>query len=276
MSTSQDTQPTLAGWGTDSPTLDVTDTAKIPFQRLVRVELRKMMDTRAGMWLIISMAVVTALVMVIQLIVVLTQDLSVNYGDFIAGTTYSIGILLPILGILSLTSEWGQRTAMVSFTLEPRRAHVIAAKLACVVILAVASVLLALVFGAVANVLFGAFGGTVAWGFGINQFLGFLALQILGVLTGFALAALFLNSPAAIVGFFVYTWILPPLLGIGAALIDWFAKVQPWIDFSAAQLPLTDASMGGQEWAHLVVSGGIWLVLPLVLGLMRVLRAEVK
>jgi len=36
-------------------------------------------------------------------------------------------------------------------------------------------------------------------------------------------------------------------------------------------MPLT-----GDQWAHLVVSGILWLVLPLAVGLWRILRAEVK
>jgi hypothetical protein len=35
-------------------------------------------------------------------------------------------------------------------------------------------------------------------------------------------------------------------------------------------------SLSGEEWAHLVVSAAIWLVLPLAIGTWRVLRAEVK
>ena len=59
---------------TDTMTLDVSQTPAIPFSRLVKVELRKMVDTRAGRWLLISIAGLTALVLAIQLIVLLTQD----------------------------------------------------------------------------------------------------------------------------------------------------------------------------------------------------------
>ena len=34
--------------------------------------------------------------------------------------------------------------------------------------------------------------------------------------------------------------------------------------------------MTGEDWAHFAVSGFIWLVVPLVIGIWRVLRAEVK
>ncbi len=37
-------------------------------------------------------------------------------------------VLLPVLGIMLVTSEWGQRTAMVTFALEPRRRRVVWAK----------------------------------------------------------------------------------------------------------------------------------------------------
>ena len=49
------------------------------------VELRKMADTRAGRWLLISIAALTALVLIIQLAVVLGQDLDVDVPRLPAG-----------------------------------------------------------------------------------------------------------------------------------------------------------------------------------------------
>ncbi len=258
-------------------TFDVSGTPSLPFGRLVKVELRKTYDTRAGLWLLISMGLLTALVMTIQLAVVIVQDIRVGYSDFMTSTSFSIAILLPILGILLLTSEWGQRTAMVTFTLEPRRPRVIAAKLAVGAVLAVLSVVAALILGALANLLYGVLdAGSATWDLSLLEVLGFLLLQVLGILTGFALAALLLNSAAAIVIFMVYTFVLPGLFELGANLIGWFADLRPWIDFNTAQTPLVDATMTGQDWAYFAVSGVVWLVLPLALGLWRVLRAEVK
>ena len=260
-----------------STTLDLSDTSPIPFSRLVRVELRKSHDTRAGLWLLISMGLLTAVVMTIQLAVVVVQDIGVGYADFMTATSFSIAILLPILGILLLTSEWGQRTAMVTFTLEPRRPHVIVAKIVAGVVLAAAAVVAALLLGAMANLLYAALEGVSAtWDLSVLEVLAFLLLQIIGILTGFALAALLLNSAAAIVIFMIYTFVLSGLFELGAALMGWFADLRPWIDFNAAQTPLVDASMTGQDWAYFGVSGLLWLVLPLAIGMWRVLRAEVK
>jgi hypothetical protein len=97
------------------------------------------------------------------------------------------------------------------------------------------------------------------------------------MLVGFALASLTLNTAAAIVLFFVYQFVLPTLFAIGSELWDWFSDVAKWIDFGAAQNELFELSdMTGMEWAHLVVSGLIWLGIPFTLGLRRILRAEVK
>jgi ABC-2 type transport system permease protein len=259
--------------------LDISGTAPIPFSRLVRTELRKSYDTRSGLWLLISIGVVTALVMVIQLAVVVVQDLSVSYNDFLTSTSFSIGFLLPVLGILLLTSEWSQRTAMVSFSLEPRRGLVVLAKLVVGILYAVAAVVITLLLATLCTAVYGALSDIPAdWDFTVKQTLFFLLLQVIGMLTGFAFAALLLNSPAAIVLFFAYSFILPTIFGIGAELIGWFGDIHPWIDFNNAQVPLfdTDGTVSGEEWAQLAVSGVIWLVIPLAIGFWRVLRAEVK
>ena len=44
--------------------------------------------------------------------------------------------------------------------------------------------------------------------------------QTFAMLGGFALACLLLNTPAAIVAFFAYRYVLPTLLAIGSALMD--------------------------------------------------------
>ena len=257
--------------------LDISGTSPVPFSRLVRAELRKTYDTRAGMWLLICTAILTGVVMVIQLAVVVANDLRVSYNDFLTSTNFSIALLLPVIGILLLTSEWTQRTAMVTFSLEPRRPLVIWAKLVVGVALAIAAVLIALVLATICNLVYGALSDfPVEWDISVSHTLGFVLIQEIGMLTGFAFAALLLSSPAAIVLYMVYTFVLPVIFGLGAALMDWFATLQPWIDFSDAQGPLIDMTMTGKDWAQLAVSGSIWLLLPLVIGIWRVLRAEVK
>ena len=104
--------------------------------RLVAVELRKMVDTRAGFWLQVAMVAITVVVVVVRLLV----------GDAADHTFQSVldvglqpaAILLPVLGILLVTSEWSQRTGMITFALVPVRSRVLGAKLIASLVLAVA------------------------------------------------------------------------------------------------------------------------------------------
>ena len=87
---------------TTDRTLDVSGTSRVPFGRLIAVELRKMADTRAGRWLLISIAALTALVLAIYLAVIISNDLRVDFRDFMVAMNTPMGILLPVLGIISL------------------------------------------------------------------------------------------------------------------------------------------------------------------------------
>ncbi|WP_028642940.1 ABC transporter permease [Nocardioides sp. URHA0020] len=256
--------------------LDISSTTPTPFLRLVGVELRKSYDTRAGFWLLAVIGFLVLLTEGVVLAVTVTQDEAMSYGDFVAAAAFVTSILLPVLGIMLVTAEWGQRTAMVTFALEPRRPLVFLAKAVVGLILTLATIAMSLVVGLVCNLLYGVMEGGADWTFGWAGFFGFLITQSLAMLGGFALATLFLNTAAAIVVFFVYRWVLPGLIALGAALMDWFDRIAPWIDFQSAQGPLYDMSLSGEEWGQLLVSGFIWLVVPLVIGMRRVLRAEVK
>ena len=52
---------------------------------------------------------------------------------------------------------------------------------------------------------------------------------------------------------------------------------RPWIDLGTSQQPLfSGVNLSGEEWAQLATSSAIWILLPLLVGLWRVMRAEVK
>ncbi|MGZ5369880.1 MAG: ABC transporter permease [Aeromicrobium sp.] len=257
-------------------TIDMTRPG-IPMSRLVKVELRKLVDTRAGMWLLISIAALSALVMVILIWVLAANDESATFEDFVGALSTPMGILLPVLGIMSVTSEWGQRTGLVTFTLEPRRSRIVVAKLVSSVIAAVVALLVSVALGALGNVILGLItGDDMVWNLSGLQLAGFFLLHVIGLATGFAFGMLFMNTAAAIVLFFVYSFVLPGLFAAGASLMDWFKDLRPWIDFADAQTPLFEATMTAKDWGEFAVSGLIWFVLPLGIGIWRLLRAEVK
>lgn len=258
-------------------TLDVSGTPGIPFSRLFQVELRKTVDTRAGRWLVGITAGLALLADVIFLIVVVTKDIATSYGEFVAGAAFLTQALLPILGIMLVTSEWSQRTAMVTFTLEPSRMRVVGAKLVSLVLVSVVALVVGLVLGSLANVLYGSLSGNdLVWGSVGKLVLTYFVAYILSMASGFALGALFLNSPAGIVVYFVYSFVLPGLLLLAGHLMAWFERIRPWIDFNNDQNDLIDGTVHGSGWAHLLTGALLWLLLPLAIGVWRIRGAEVK
>ena len=246
----------------------------IPMSRLVKVELRKLVNTRAGFWLVISMAIIAALITTGLLI--FADNSTLTFGQMSGLMNIPTGFLLPVLAILLVTGEWTQRTGLVTFTLEPRRSRIIVAKFITAIIAAVGAVILSFAFGAIGNVLAGVFHGGQAgsWDMTTAGVVNSIILQLSGLFMGFAFAMLIMNSAAAIVLYFV----LPSIWSLVGSVVPWLKDhVQQWADFALSQAPLqTGEWISGKEWAHFAVAGTIWLIIPLGLGVMRLLRSEVK
>lgn len=251
-------------------TLDVTGTPATPFGRLVTVELRKIIDTRAGRWLLGAIIAITALVMAIFFFAAPEDERT--FSNFMGIAATPQGFLLPVLGILLVTSEWSQRTAMVTFALEPSRSRVVAAKTVSAMIWGAGAFVAAVVIGTLATVAAGAPG---AWdNVGGEMVLLFFLLQLITIMQGLAYGMLLLNTPAAIVTFFV----LPIASSIVFSLVGALEDAAPWIDLGTAQAPLFDgaADLTGEMYAQLGVTSLIWIVLPFVAGWFRISRAELK
>ena len=99
---------------------------------------------------------------------------------------------------------------------------------------------------------------------------------LLCLLTGTMLGVLFRSSPVALVAYFVYSLLLPTLSGLLASSQEAFRDLQPWVDLNYAQSALFEGSLTGEQWAHVAVTATIWVVLPALIGLRRVMRSEVK
>ncbi len=247
----------------------------IPASRLVGVELRKMFDTRAGYWLLVAIAVTAVLAS--AAVIAFAPDQAITYSTFATAIGVPVGLLLPVLAVLSVTSEWSQRSGLTTFTLVPHRGRVVAAKLSATLGVAVASILVALGIGALGNLLGSAINGVdPTWGLSPTTFACILLAQVLNMLVGFTLGVLVRGSAGAIVGYFAFTAVLPTITNLLAALQGWFRDLQPWVDYNYAQTRLYDGGLSATEWAHLGVTGGIWVLLPLLVGLTVVLRSEVK
>lgn len=249
--------------------------APIPMSRILAVELRKMFDTRSGFWLLIGMGV-SALIATVS-VALWAPDSSITYDSFGAAVGVPMTLLLPVMAILSVTSEWSQRSGLTTFTLVPRRGRVVLAKAVVSVGVGVASILLALAIGALGNIVGSSLAGVdTVWDISWSQMGTLLLANALNLMVGFMLGVLLRNSPGAIVAYVVYNFVLPPLSMLLASIQHWWDRASRWLDFNQAQAPLYDGNLTAAQWAHLGVSAVVWTVLPLALGLAMLRRSEVK
>jgi ABC-2 type transport system permease protein len=249
----------------------------IPLLRVTQVELRKMFDTRSGFWLIASI-VITAFLATVGFIL-FAPDQQITYANFVSAIRFPMAVILPMIAILAVTSEWSQRSGLTTFTLIPHRHRVIAAKAISSVTVGVVSVLLAFVIGAFGNLAGAAITGAgLVWNISLTEYLYFVLGNVLSLLIGFMLGVLIRASAGAIAAYFVYSFLLPTIFGILAESVNWFRDLQPWVDVQFAQstLFLFEGALTGEQWANIAVTGVIWLVIPLTIGLAFVTRVEVK
>ncbi|WOC13357.1 ABC transporter permease [Gordonia sp. MP11Mi] len=252
----------------------------IPLSRLIKVELRKLVDTRASFWLAASIAAISAIIGVVVLIVgpgtsdpgpsgSPGTDGNITFANLFDLMTAPMAFLLPVMAILLVTSEWSQRNALTTFTMEPRRERVIIAKLTVSVIASIAAVVIALALGALCNLIGGLiYSNGGVWSISASALISGLLNILVGVLIGFAFAALLLNTPAAIVAYFV----VPTVLEIIGAVVPWINDhLIDWI-----RLPMLESSPSGSDWAHFLAGCVIWFAVPLFFGVNRIMRSEVK
>lgn len=259
-----------------SSPIDLTSDHRPAFSRLVQVELRKMRDTRAGLVLLLTIAAFTVAVPVFLLVAVAAGGIDrLVFTDFLGATEVGTTVLLPPVVILLVTSEWSQRSAMTTFSLTPNRIRILAAKLGAALIATAVAVAAIFAVAALANIISGLLGNEpLVWDYDWTTFGTFILGYGMDTLFAFAVAVLLLNSPAALVGYYLARLAFPPLL-YAIGLISWFEPIVKWIDPLAIVEVQFEPSVGA-NWAHLAVSTLIWTVVPLVIGIRRVQTSEIK
>jgi ABC-type transport system involved in multi-copper enzyme maturation permease subunit len=249
--------------------------APIPMTRIMAVELRKMFDTRSGFWLLTSVAVFATLATGAVILFAPRDELT--YETFATAIGFPMAVILPMIAILSVTSEWSQRTGLTTFTLVPARGRVIAAKWIDTVLIGVVSMLVAGAVGALGNVVGTAIAGVdTTWNVSLADYAMIILANVLGMMVGFMLGVLVRSSAGAIVGYFVFSLLLPVVSGALASSQAWYRDAMPWFDFNYAQSALFNGVPDAEQWAHLGTAGLIWLVAPLAVGLGLLMRSEVK
>lgn len=261
-----------------TPTTTATPAAgspRIPLRRLVAVELRKSFDTRSGFWLLVGTGL--AAVATTGLVIAFAPADQLSYSTFTLAIGKPMSILLPLIALLSVTSEWTQRSGLTTFTLVPHRGRVILAKGIGMLLVGVVAIALAFPLGALGNLA----GTTIhgldpVWDQNIADLAYYALANTLLMAAGFMFGVLIRASAGAIVAYFIYAFVAPPLLTFLAMGQDWFRTAQPWVDPSYSQGALFRGGFSAERWTQLGVTSAAWLVAPLVVGLVTLMRSEVK
>lgn len=248
----------------------LADVKGIPFSRLARVELRKMVDTRAGRWMLIVMSLISALI--VGALVIWGTAEEMTFQIFLGMTSFPLVVLLPIVGIMAATAEWSQRTGLVTFTMEPRRGRILVAKVFAGVILGLVVVAASFAAAALGHLLATSLRDAPGdWLMPWKVVLGFVVAMTIFVLQGLGFGFALLNTPVAIVA----SILLPTVWSILGAF-QRLETVVTWLDLNRTIEPLMSGSMSGTDWAHLGTASLLWIGVPMAIGSWRVLTREVK
>ncbi|MGD0834586.1 MAG: ABC transporter permease subunit [Candidatus Dormibacteria bacterium] len=237
--------------------------------RLLRSEWRKVLTTKLWWGMLIGCVALTALGVVSQI----ASDVNSHAGGppgvavpdllsqamtqrNIASTAAAAGIFAIIVGIILVTTEFRHLTSRPTFLVQPRRGHVLAAKLvvaaAVGLLYAVACVLTDL---AIMVPWLAARGVTIEWtGGGVLRTLaGALVAVAIGAIVGVGVGVLVRNQIAAVIGALAYFLIVEPLLSVIPYVNDAYRFLP-----GAASNALVDPGSGGFPGGSLTqLQGGL-------------------
>ncbi len=242
----------------------------IPFARLWRTEVRKLVDTRASRWLLIAITGATPIVIAVMLFVLNRQDLTFNKLVDYSSTPEKI--LLPALGLLAMTSEWSQRTGLVTFTLVPNRGRVLLAKSLATISLGLMVTGVMFAACAVGNLLGAELRqGVGSWSFGLSGIAEITLVQVIGLIEGMAFGLALLMTAGAVVSYYVLPTLWSALFATSS-----LRRAGSWVDMNKAAGNLYDEKITGTGWLQLLFAASLWIIVPLAIGVWRVSRAEIK
>lgn len=233
--------------------------------RLTRIELRKSVDTRASRWLLIAVAVTGLVTCALSAFLGHAKD---HTFHTVAGSVQgSMSVLLPVVSILLVTSEWSQHTTLQTFVLVPRRGRIVAAKIIASGIIAV----LVAAYGIGLTALGTGLTSDGSWNHAATVAVGSVVVQLISQLSGVGFGLLLMSSPAAI----VLNFVIPIAWGALAGGVHALHHVQPWLDPAKVSTNLLSGEVGPQRWAQAATVVLVWVVALIAAGTVRLQRRDI-
>jgi ABC-2 type transport system permease protein len=241
-----------------------------PLARLIRVELRKLVDTVAGRWLLVVTGVLVLGALGVS--VASASDTGIDLFSLLRNALVPVALLLPVMGVLLVSGEFATRSVLVTFTLVPSRGRVVAAKAAAAVVLAVVVTVVTGLLAAAAAGGLELSGESVRWSVEPAVLGQLLAFQLINVLVGFGFGLLFQSTALGVVAYLV----VPTLIGFVVVLMPSSGDLAPWLDLAAGTEPLLlDSVADAGQWLHAASVTAVWAGVPSVFGWLRLRHREI-
>ena len=230
----------------------------------IRSEWIKLRTARSNLVLLLLSAAVPVAFTILITATVRSSDVEDQdrFSLLLAGVTIGY-LLIAVLGVLVIGQEFRHTTIRVTFTAEPRRTRVMAAKALVVVATALAVGVIATVFSyAIGNAIMTSRGldVTLAGSTQARAIVGSVLLFALYSLVGLGLGSIIRATAGAIT--LVVVW---PLI-VESIIKGLLPKIGKWLPFNAgSQLTSTDATINSSEALSPRAGGLVFLIFALVL-----------
>ena len=241
--------------------------ASIPFARLLLAEFRKATDTRAARWLLAAAMLLAVAAQAVPLL--FPRDVAQNRASYLTWAALGISRLLPIALMLTMTAEWSQRTALTTFTIEPRRGRVLTAKVAASLVISAIAGCLAFGIGQAGLALALAHGRHAALGWNWQELVGFAAFIVLTSAIGSAIGSALHNTAAAIVTYFALAAVASLLL------IPSIERAGSWVN-TGETFGWVLAGQWSGHGPQIASCALLWVALPLAIGAVRIVRRDIR
>ena len=233
--------------------------------RTVAVEARKVTNTVSGK---VVLSLGAALMVVFGFGRAFFPAADTTFGRIATIACIPGSWVIMAASVLLISGEFTRREAAITFTLDPRRGRVLAAKAVVAMGLALAAACWALIVAGVSYLLAPALAGvTLPPDLEPGRIAVVFGGLVFTTLAGQALGLLTRNAVAPIV--VMLAW--PTVSMLVARSSEVAQKIIPWIDLEPVAALLNPSV---QAWAQLGTSALVWIVLPGAIGAWRLFRDD--
>ena len=252
---------------TSSPELTAATCTPSPLTltRTVAVEARKVTNTVSGK---VLLPLGAALMAVFGLGRAFIPSADITFGRIATTACIPGSWVIMAMAVLLISGEFTRREAAITFTLDPRRGRVLAAKAVVAMGLALAAACWALIVAGVSYLLAPALAGvTLPPDLEPGRIAVVFGGLVFTTLAGQALGLLTRNAVAPIV--VMLAW--PTVSMLVARSSEVAQKIIAWIDLEPVAALFHSSA---QAWAQLGTSVLAWIVLPGAIGAWRLFRGD--